>query len=181
MKSQRKTNLRVGTHEGSALYVPPHRPRAGEALPRPPGHTHRSQRGSQGPLDLGVAATLPQAAGVSLTRQLATRGPKSLQLQGKSKRISPAKRPEGGRLPLTPPPPAPPRPRHRNSHSFIMPMSIQRLSRQAWQWRRLSLVMRQSPLKGQVKSAFRFMLRLPRESRDPPLGHPPPSPSALPA
>ena len=171
MKSQRKTNLRVGTHEGSALYVPPHRPRTGKALPRPLGHTHRSQRGSQGPLDLGVAATLPQAARVSLTRQLATRGPKSLQLQRKSKRISPAKRPR----------PAPPRPRRRNSHSFIMPMSIQRLSRQAWQWRRLSLVMRQSPLKGQVKSAFRFMLRLPRESRDPPLGHPPPSPSALPA
>lgn len=44
-----------------------------------------------------------------------------------------------------------------------MPMSTQRLRRQAWQWRRLSLVMRQSPLKGQVNSAFRFMLRLPRE------------------
>ncbi|XP_025786294.1 vitamin D3 receptor [Puma concolor] len=50
-----------------------------------------------------------------------------------------------------------------HSHSFIMPMSTQRLSRHAWQWRRLSLVMRQSPLKGQVNSAFRFMLRLPRE------------------
>lgn len=58
-------------------------------------------------MDLGVAATLPQAARVSLTRQLATRGPKSLQLQRKSKRISPAKRPKGGRLPLTPPPPRP--------------------------------------------------------------------------
>lgn len=47
-----------------------------------------------------------------------------------------------------------------HSHSFIMPMSTQRLSRQAWQWRRLSLVMEQLPLKGQVKLAFRFMLRL---------------------
>lgn len=45
-------------------------------------------------------------------------------------------------------------------NSFIMPMSTQRLSRQAWQCRRLSLVMRQSPLKGQVNRALRFMLRL---------------------
>jgi len=47
-----------------------------------------------------------------------------------------------------------------NSHSFIMPISRQRLSLQAWQWRRLSLVMVQLPLKGQVKLAFRFILRL---------------------
>lgn len=47
-----------------------------------------------------------------------------------------------------------------NSHSFIMPMSMQRLRRQAWQWRRLSLVMVQLPLNGQVKEALRFMLRL---------------------
>lgn len=47
-----------------------------------------------------------------------------------------------------------------NSHSFIMPMSMQRLRRQAWQWRRLSFVMVQLPLKGQVKEALRFMLRL---------------------
>lgn len=47
-----------------------------------------------------------------------------------------------------------------NSHSFIMPMSMQRLRRQAWQWRRLSLVMVQLPLNGQVKEALRFILRL---------------------
>lgn len=47
-----------------------------------------------------------------------------------------------------------------NLHSFIMPMSMQRLRRQAWQWRRLSFVMVQLPLKGQVKEALRFMLRL---------------------
>lgn len=47
-----------------------------------------------------------------------------------------------------------------NSHSFIMPMSMQRFRRQAWQWRRLSLVMVQLPLKGQVKEALRFILRL---------------------
>lgn len=47
-----------------------------------------------------------------------------------------------------------------NLHSFIMPMSTQRLSRQAWQWRRLSLVMVQLPLNGQVKEALRFILRL---------------------
>lgn len=64
-------------------------------------------------------------------------------------------------LVLTPRTPSARAPEH--SHSFIMPMSTQRLSRHAWQWRRLSLVMRQSPLKGQVNSAFRFMLRLPRE------------------
>lgn len=51
-------------------------------------------------------------------------------------------------------------PRKINSHSFIMPMSMQRLRRQAWQWRRLSLVMVQLPLNGQVKEALRFMLRL---------------------
>lgn len=45
-------------------------------------------------------------------------------------------------------------------HSFIMPMSTQRLSRHAWQWRLLSLVMVQLPLKGHVKLALRFMLRL---------------------
>lgn len=37
---------------------------------------------------------------------------------------------------------------------------MQRLRRQAWQWRRLSLVMVQLPLNGQVKEALRFMLRL---------------------
>lgn len=47
-----------------------------------------------------------------------------------------------------------------NSHSFIMPMSMQRFRRQAWQWRRLSFVMVQLPLNGQVKEALRFMLRL---------------------
>lgn len=47
-----------------------------------------------------------------------------------------------------------------HSHSFIIPMSTQRLSRQAWQCRRLSLVMWQSPLKGQVNMAFLFMLLL---------------------
>lgn len=66
-------------------------------------------------------------------------------------------------VPLPPVPSQPPALAPGHSHSFIMPMSTQRLSRQAWQWRRLSLVMRQSPLKGQVNSAFRFMLRLPRE------------------
>lgn len=45
-------------------------------------------------------------------------------------------------------------------HSFIMPMSTQRLSRHAWQWRLLSLVMVQLPLKGHVKEALRFILRL---------------------
>lgn len=45
-------------------------------------------------------------------------------------------------------------------HSFIMPMSTQRLSRHAWQWRLLSLVMVQLPLKGHVKAALRFILRL---------------------
>lgn len=45
-------------------------------------------------------------------------------------------------------------------HSFIMPMSTQRLSRHAWQWRLLSLVMVQLPLKGHVKLALRFILRL---------------------
>lgn len=47
-----------------------------------------------------------------------------------------------------------------HSHSFIMPMSTQRFRRQAWQWRRLSLVMVQFPLNGQVKLALRFILRL---------------------
>lgn len=41
-----------------------------------------------------------------------------------------------------------------------MPMSTQRFSRHAWQWRLLSLVMVQLPLKGHVKVALRFMLRL---------------------
>lgn len=39
-------------------------------------------------------------------------------------------------------------------------MSTQRFSRHAWQWRLLSLVMVQLPLKGHVKEALRFMLRL---------------------
>lgn len=52
--------------------------------------------------------------------------------------------------------------RKQDSHSFIMPMSTQRLRRQAWQCLRLSLVMVQLPLKGQVKLAFRFILRLSR-------------------
>lgn len=55
----------------------------------------------------------------------------------------------GDRLPVLP-----------RLHSFIMPMSTQRFSRQAWQWRLLSLVMVQLPLKGHVKVALRFMLRL---------------------
>lgn len=46
------------------------------------------------------------------------------------------------------------------SHSFIIPMSTQRFSRQAWQCRRLSLVILQSPLNGQVNIAFLFMLLL---------------------
>lgn len=41
-----------------------------------------------------------------------------------------------------------------------MPISTQRLSRHAWQWRLLSLVMVQLPLKGHVKEALRFILRL---------------------
>lgn len=41
-----------------------------------------------------------------------------------------------------------------------MPMSMHRLRRQAWQWRRLSFVIVQLPLNGQVKEALRFMLRL---------------------
>lgn len=171
MKSQRKINLRVGTHvcpssqalhwrgpfQASDTYTDPGKaPRAPWTLEfRPPC------------LRLQVPLT-PQRG-----------GPKSRQLQRKGKRTSLAKTHKRRRLPS--PHPVPPQPRPGNSHSFIMPMSIQRLSLQAWQWRRLSLVMRQSPLKGQVNSAFRFMLRLPRESRNPPLGHPPPSPSARPA
>lgn len=46
------------------------------------------------------------------------------------------------------------------SHSFIMPMSMHRFSRHAWQCRRLSLVILQSPLNGHVNIAFLFMLLL---------------------
>lgn len=51
-------------------------------------------------------------------------------------------------------------------HSFIMPMSTQRLSRHAWQWRLLSLVIVQLPLKGHVKEALRFILRLKKRKTD---------------
>lgn len=47
-----------------------------------------------------------------------------------------------------------------------MPMSTQRFSRQAWQCRRLSLVILQSPLKGQVNIAFLFMLLLERKGTE---------------
>ena len=100
--------------------VPPHRPCTGEALSRPLGHTHRSQRGSQGPLDLGVPATLPQAAGPT---HAATRGPKSWQLQRKSKRISLAKRTKGGAFPCPPPPP-PPFLHHADVNTALQPAGL---------------------------------------------------------
>lgn len=121
----------------------------------PETHTQilESFSGPLGASDPGVPAALPRRLALEASSYRGRAGP---PLRTNLHKWQPEP-------PLSPVPFQPPALAPGHSHSFIMPMSTQRLSRQAWQWRRLSLVMRQSPLKGQVNSAFRFMLRLPRE------------------